>query len=142
MKTAYKKTKALSKLYLLVLEPIQTDFRWSFGGNFKCREMVKKWVFDFYLIGFCRPAHISIYRVKEHKILSGKLLFSKIIRSNQRSVFGVEKSIFRSKVDIFRLKWNFRHFSRFSKIWIWNVFQLSFSCWLRGKYQKFKKIHL
>ncbi len=57
----------------------------------KYREMVKKWVFDFYLVGICRRAHKSIHGVKEHKILSRTLSIKKKIRSTQRSVFGVEK---------------------------------------------------
>jgi hypothetical protein len=39
MKIADMKTKALSKLHLLVFEPFQTNFYWLFGGNSKFREM-------------------------------------------------------------------------------------------------------
>ncbi len=74
---ADKKKKALSILYLSVFETFQTDFYWWYGGILKYRELVKERIFAFYLIGFCRRAHKSIYRVKEHKILSRTLLFKK-----------------------------------------------------------------
>ncbi len=141
MNIADKKTKAIPKLYLLVFESLQTNFYWWFGRNLKFREMVKKWVFDFYLVGFCRPAHKSIYRVKENKILSRKLFFPKKIRSTQRSVFGVEKSKVGSKLNSFCPTVKFLPFFEVLKNLNQKYFLTRFFVLITGKISKVRKIH-